>query len=175
MAHFRRPGRAPAEPQRCHRPEGEDYDRLVRHAPSWPRTLVALAAGMLAGLLAWIPVGFLIWVQVIDPAVQHEQSQVDFGIFHFEGESSGTPFEAGTQATIGAALFYAALLALIAVGVWLASRVIARARPRLLVVMAAIVAADLVGIELLGRIFPVAGLLLALALPVAVLRRETGQ
>jgi pimeloyl-ACP methyl ester carboxylesterase len=52
---------------------------------------------------------------------------------------------------------------------------VARARPRLLVVLAAIVAADLIGIELLGRVLPLAGLLLALALPVVVLRRETGQ
>jgi hypothetical protein len=168
-------GDEPAEQLLWCRHEREDYDRLVRHAPSWPRTLIALTAGLLAGLLVWMPVGFLIWLRVIDPAVQDEQSQLDFGIFHFEGESSGTPFDAGTQATVGAAAFYAALLALIALGVWLAFRVIARARPRLLVVLAAIVAADLTGIELLGRVLPLAGLLLALALPVVVLRRETGQ
>ena len=111
---------------------------------------------------------------MIDPAVQDEQAQVDFGIFHFEGESSGTPFDAGTQATVGAALFYAALLALIALGVWLAFRVVARTRPRLFVVVAAVVAADVLGVELLGRLLPEAGLLLALGLPALVLRRETG-
>ena len=146
----------------------------MRRTPSWPRTLLALTGGFLAGLVVWIPIGLAIWLLVIDPAVQDEQSQLDFGIFHFEGESSGTPFEAGTQATVGAALFYAALLALVALGVWLAFRVIAQARPRLLVVLATVVAADLIGIELLGRVAPLAGLLLALALPVVVLRRECG-
>jgi hypothetical protein len=146
----------------------------MRPAPSWPRTLLALTSGFLAGVVVWIPVGFLIWLLVIDPAVQDEQARVDVGIFHFEGESSGTPFDAGTKATVGAALFYAALLALIALGVWLAFRVVAGTRPRLLVVLAAVLAADIVGVELLGRLLPEAGLLLALALPALVLRRETG-
>jgi hypothetical protein len=147
----------------------------MRTAPSWPRTLLALTGGFLAGLVVWMPVGLLIWLLVIDPAVQDEQSQLDLGIFHFEGESSGTPFDAGTQATVGAALFYAALLALIALGVWLALRLVAGTRPRLMVVVAAVLAADVLGIELLGRVVPLAGLLLALALPALVLRRETGQ
>ena len=145
----------------------------MRSAPSWPRTLLALASGFVAGFVVWIPVGFALWLLVIDPAVQDEQARLDFGIFHFEGESSGTPFEAGARATVGAALFYGALLALIGLGVWLAFRIVARTQPRLLVVLAAVVAADVLGVELLGRILPEAGLLLALGLPVLILRRET--
>jgi hypothetical protein len=142
---------------------------------SWPRTIAALTTGCLAGFLVWLPVGFVIWLWVIDPAVQEDQGQVDLGILHFEGESSGTPFQAGAQAKVGAALFYAAALVLVALGVWLAFRLIARARPRLVVVLAAVVAADLIGIELVGRALPLAGLVLALALPVVALRYETRQ
>ena len=39
--------------------------------------------------------------------------------------------------------------------------------------VAAVVLADVLGVELLGRILPEAGLLLALGLPVLILRRET--
>jgi hypothetical protein len=41
-------------------------------------------------------------------------------------------------------------------------------------VLAAVVAADVLGVELLGRLLPEAGLLLARGLPAFVLRRETG-
>jgi hypothetical protein len=142
---------------------------------TWPRSVLALFTGLLGGILIWIPVGIAIWLLVIDPAVNDDQAALDFGIFHFEGETSGTPFQAGTQAKLGAALFYAALLALIAVGVWLAFRLITRTRPRLLVVLAAIVVADVAGIELLGRLLPELGLLVALGLPLVVLRREARQ
>jgi hypothetical protein len=147
----------------------------VSPAASWPRSFLALIAGMLGGIVVWIPVGIAIWLLVIDPSVNDDQAALDFGIFHFEGETSGTPFQAGTQARVGAVLFYAALLALIAVGVWLAFRLIARSRPRLLVVLAAIVVADVAGVELLGRLLPEAGLLVALGLPLLVLRRETAK
>ena len=57
---------------------------------------------------------------------------------------------------------------------WLAFRVVAGTPPRLFVVVAAVVLADVLGVELLARLLPEAGLLLALGLPALVLRRETG-
>src|SRR4051794_27572236 len=143
----------------------------MRRAVSWSRLLLSLAAGLVAGLAIWIPVGFAVWLTMIEPAV--EQSYVDLGILHFEGESSGEPFRAGNDALVGAAVFYASLLVVVALGVWLALMLIGRARTRPLVVIAAIVAADLIGIELVGRASSLAGLAVALLIPVLVLRRET--
>ena len=69
----------------------------MRSAPSWPRTLLALASGFVAGFLVWIPVGLRALAARHRPRGAGRAGPARLRCPLFEGESSGTPSAPGAR------------------------------------------------------------------------------